>query len=217
MPTSRSSRSSPDAPTARTRRTSGWCSCRYRAVARGAQTIRSGATGAPELGEAGDVVGAVVHRVVGDVDHVVAGVRARHQHGRDAGHGIVAAIDDAVEIDQEEQGHRPEDASRSDGVSTRLGESIEAVDPVRTIVRLRTGRSCSRTVSIDVVDRPADSLDVNVAARDGGRRRRRGPHLRRRRPRTRRRGVRGRLGAVGSRVPGRARRDLSPSAGRLGR
>ena len=50
------------------------------------------------------------------------------------------------------------------GVSVRLGESIEAVDPVRTIVRL-SGRSILLTHGLeDVVDRPRDSLDVNVAA-----------------------------------------------------
>ncbi len=50
------------------------------------------------------------------------------------------------------------------GVSYKLGESIEAVDPVRTIVRL-VDRPILLTHGLDdVVDRPADSLDVNVAA-----------------------------------------------------
>lgn len=50
------------------------------------------------------------------------------------------------------------------GVSFRLGESIEAVDPVRTIVQLE-GRSVLLTHGLDdVVDRPRDSLEVNVAA-----------------------------------------------------
>ena len=50
------------------------------------------------------------------------------------------------------------------GISFRLGESIEAVDPVRTIVRLE-GRSVLLTHGLgDVVDRPSDSLEVNVAA-----------------------------------------------------
>lgn len=50
------------------------------------------------------------------------------------------------------------------GISSRLGTSIEAVDPVRTLVRI-TDRPVLLTHGLDdVVDRPADSLDVNVAA-----------------------------------------------------
>jgi len=50
------------------------------------------------------------------------------------------------------------------GVSVRLGESVEAVDPIRTIVQLR-GRPILLTHgTIDHVDRPADSLELNVAA-----------------------------------------------------
>ncbi len=50
------------------------------------------------------------------------------------------------------------------GVSYRLGESVESVDPVRTIVRL-LDRPILLTHGLgDVVDRPADSLEVNVAA-----------------------------------------------------
>lgn len=50
------------------------------------------------------------------------------------------------------------------GVSYRLGESVERVDPVRTIVRL-IDRPILLTHGLDdVVDRPADSLEVNIAA-----------------------------------------------------
>jgi hypothetical protein len=63
--------------------------------------------GRAQLGEARDVVGAVVHRVVRHVDDVVPGRGARGEHSRDAGDGIRPAIDDPVEVHEEEQGHRP--------------------------------------------------------------------------------------------------------------
>ena len=63
--------------------------------------------GRAELGQPAHVVGAVVHRVVRHVDDVVAGRCARGEDGRHAGHRIRAAVDDPVEIDQEEQGHGP--------------------------------------------------------------------------------------------------------------
>ena len=53
-------------------------------------------------GQPGHVVGPVVHRVVRDVHDVVAARRPIGQHGGDAGHRLGAAIDDAVEIDEEE-------------------------------------------------------------------------------------------------------------------
>ena len=59
----------------------------------------------PELGQPGDVVGAVVHRVVRDVDDVVARRRAPREDGGDARDGIVAAVHDAVEVDEEEESH----------------------------------------------------------------------------------------------------------------
>jgi pimeloyl-ACP methyl ester carboxylesterase len=50
------------------------------------------------------------------------------------------------------------------GVNYRLGDSIQAVDPIRTIVRF-TDRPLMLTHGLaDIVDRPADSLDLNVAA-----------------------------------------------------
>lgn len=50
------------------------------------------------------------------------------------------------------------------GISARLGTSIEAVDPVRTLLRI-TDRPILLTHGLDdILDRPADSLDVNVAA-----------------------------------------------------
>lgn len=50
------------------------------------------------------------------------------------------------------------------GVSWRLGESIESVDPIRTIVQLKDRSILLTHGVIDHVDRPADSLDLNVAA-----------------------------------------------------
>jgi len=47
-----------------------------------------------------------VHRVVGDVHDVVAGFGARREHGRDAGYRVGTAVDDAVEVDEEQEGHR---------------------------------------------------------------------------------------------------------------
>jgi pimeloyl-ACP methyl ester carboxylesterase len=50
------------------------------------------------------------------------------------------------------------------GLNYRLGDSIQSVDPIRSIVRL-TDRPVLLTHGLaDVVDRPADSLDLNVAA-----------------------------------------------------
>jgi pimeloyl-ACP methyl ester carboxylesterase len=50
------------------------------------------------------------------------------------------------------------------GVNYRLGDSIQSVDPIRTIVRF-TDRPMLLTHGLaDIVDRPADSLDLNVAA-----------------------------------------------------
>jgi pimeloyl-ACP methyl ester carboxylesterase len=53
------------------------------------------------------------------------------------------------------------------GVSNRLGEPLDAVDPVRQLGRL-VGRPILFTHgSGDVLDRPEDSLEVNVAAANG--------------------------------------------------
>jgi pimeloyl-ACP methyl ester carboxylesterase len=50
------------------------------------------------------------------------------------------------------------------GASYRLGESLESVDPVRSIVRI-ADRPILLTHGLDdIVDRPADSLELNVAA-----------------------------------------------------
>ena len=65
--------------------------------------------------EAGHVVGPVVHRVVRDVDHVVAG---SSPGGEDLGHawdGLGAAVHHAVEVDEQEEAH-PRDGSRHLGI-----------------------------------------------------------------------------------------------------
>ena len=67
----------------------------------------SGETGRAHRRESRLVVGPVVHRVVRDVDDVVATGRAIGQDRGDARHGVRAAIDDAVEIDQQQEAHRP--------------------------------------------------------------------------------------------------------------
>ena len=53
-------------------------------------------------GQAIDVVRPVVHRVVRDVDDVVAQRGARGEHRRDPGHRRRAAVDHAVEVDQKQ-------------------------------------------------------------------------------------------------------------------
>jgi pimeloyl-ACP methyl ester carboxylesterase len=50
------------------------------------------------------------------------------------------------------------------GVSYRLGESIESVDPVRLLPRWDDRPILFTHGSADVVDRPADSLELNLAA-----------------------------------------------------
>lgn len=50
------------------------------------------------------------------------------------------------------------------GISWRLGEMIEQVDPVRTLPRLADRPVLLTHGLVDVVDRRSDSLDVNVAA-----------------------------------------------------
>ena len=71
-----------------------------------------GETGAPIAAKPRLVVGPVVHRVVGDVDDVVAARRPIGQHRGDARHRVGAAIDDAIEVDQEEEAHGPIVAAR---------------------------------------------------------------------------------------------------------
>ena len=106
-PTSRSSRSNPLAPSTRTRWIDGSWLAIWRAVARADDTTVSGVTGAPIAGQPRDVVGPIVHRVVRHVDDVVAPGRAVRQDFRDAGYWLLAAIDDAVEIDEQQQTHPP--------------------------------------------------------------------------------------------------------------
>ena len=65
--------------------------------------------------ESGLVVGPVVHRVVGDVDDVVATGRAIGKDRGDARHRLAGAIDDAVEIDQQQESHRPDRSRATSG------------------------------------------------------------------------------------------------------
>lgn len=50
------------------------------------------------------------------------------------------------------------------GASYRIGESVEAVDPIRTIVQVLDRPMLLTHGLADMVDRPADSLELNVAA-----------------------------------------------------
>ena len=50
------------------------------------------------------------------------------------------------------------------GVQARLGESVGSVDPIRTIVQVMGRPMLLTHGSADAIDRPADSLDRNVAA-----------------------------------------------------
>jgi len=50
------------------------------------------------------------------------------------------------------------------GVQARLGTAIQTVDPIRTIVDVRDRPILLTHGEADVIDRPADSLDRNVAA-----------------------------------------------------
>ncbi len=59
------------------------------------------------------VVGAVVHRVVRHVDDVVAEGRSRREDRGHARNGIGASIDDTVEVDEQEEHHRPIVAART--------------------------------------------------------------------------------------------------------
>jgi pimeloyl-ACP methyl ester carboxylesterase len=54
------------------------------------------------------------------------------------------------------------------GVGNRLGASVETVDPIRTIVQVRDRPMLLTHGLADVIDRPADSLDRNVAAARAG-------------------------------------------------
>ena len=80
-PTSRSSRSRPPAPRTSTRRIARLVVWRCGAPSRGPTTRRSGRDRRAHRRQAGHVVGAVVHRVVRDVDDVVARAR-RGRRGR---------------------------------------------------------------------------------------------------------------------------------------
>jgi hypothetical protein len=55
------------------------------------------------VGQASDVFRPVPHRVVRHVDDVVAPADAVRQDGGDARHRVRAAIDDAVEVDEQQQ------------------------------------------------------------------------------------------------------------------
>ncbi len=72
-----------------------------------------------EVRQAPHVVGPVVHRVVGDVDDVVAQRRSGGEDGGNARDGILAAIDDAIEVDEQEEGHPRMLAARGVRTATR--------------------------------------------------------------------------------------------------
>jgi len=53
-----------------------------------------------------------VHRVIRDVDDVIAPAGARSKHGSDPRHGFGAAVDDTVEIDEKQQTHEADRSRR---------------------------------------------------------------------------------------------------------
>jgi hypothetical protein len=61
-----------------------------------------------------------VHRVVRDVDDVVAARRPVGEHRRDTRDGVGTAIDDTVEVDEEEQAHAPDRSRGRDRAYDRL-------------------------------------------------------------------------------------------------
>ena len=78
------------------------------------------------------VVAVVVHRVVGDVDDVVAERRASRERGADPGDALGRAIDDAIEIDEEEHGAMlPSGHARNPAAAIRLAVPIGVADRIR--------------------------------------------------------------------------------------
>ena len=72
----------------------------------------SGVIGRAHRRETRHVVGAVVHRVVGHVHDVIAAGGTVGEDRGHAGHGVGAAIHDAVEVDEEEQAHAADRSRR---------------------------------------------------------------------------------------------------------
>ncbi len=66
--------------------------------------------------QAGRVIGAVPARVIGHVDDRVTGRHAAGQEGRHAGHGDLTAVDDAVQVDDEEHQRMVGQAAPATGV-----------------------------------------------------------------------------------------------------
>jgi hypothetical protein len=76
-----------------------------------------------------------VHRIVGHVHDVVATGRPIGQDGSDTGHGLRAAVDDTVEIDQQEQAHTI-DRSRGSDAAYDSGTVPTSRDPLAATDRL---------------------------------------------------------------------------------
>ena len=165
-PASRSSRSRPPAPRTSTRRIPGSCSAE---VERGGPCRRDDRVRADRRAhrcEPGLVVGPVVHRVVRDVDDVVAARGAIRQHGGHARDRVRAAVDDAVEVDQEEEAHAPD---RSRAPAGAYDGSMPAPDrnPLANTDRLLVdGTNLLHSISRTAGRRPAGGAD---RAAPGGR------------------------------------------------
>ena len=102
-----------------------------------------GADRSTHRGQPRDVVGPVVHRVVGHVDDVVAEGCPRRQHSRDPGYRRAAAIDDAVEVDQEEHRHSVSgprsDVGRWPGASPERAPTPETCQTTAGAIRATPG------------------------------------------------------------------------------
>jgi hypothetical protein len=85
--------------------------------------------------QTGDVVGSIVHRVVGHVDHVVTAGGAVGQDGGHTGNGIRAAIDDAVEVDEQEESHVADRSRGRVDASARAGRREATGQSARTMTR----------------------------------------------------------------------------------
>src|SRR5207244_3952949 len=62
-----------------------------------------GRDGRTHPGDPLDVILAVPHRIVRDVHDIVAAGRAGREDRGDSGYGLQAAVEDAIEVDEEEQ------------------------------------------------------------------------------------------------------------------
>src|SRR5664280_511082 len=97
--------------------------------------------------KAGNVVGAIPHRVVGHVYDLVAGFGASDEHGGDAGNRLGAAIDDTIEVDEKKHGQDATGAAKlapdRAGRSAATGRLRPELAPAGAGRPAAAGRRCS--------------------------------------------------------------------------